>query len=107
MGPRFAQCPLTIQLLLQPAQGLFHRLTFFQSDFRQFEFTPLSNASHPSPEAGTKTLRVYATCAHHSRRAAACQMRSQCEWLPPASDATAFEWTNATNGASNCWSGAD
>ena len=29
MGPRFTQCPLAIQLLLQPAQGLFHRLTLF------------------------------------------------------------------------------
>jgi hypothetical protein len=33
MGPRFTQSSLAIQLLFQPAQGLFHRLTFFQSDF--------------------------------------------------------------------------
>jgi hypothetical protein len=33
MGPRFTQRPLAVQLLFQPAQGLFHRLTFFQSDF--------------------------------------------------------------------------
>jgi hypothetical protein len=31
--PRFPQRALAIQLLLHPAQGLFHRLTFFQSDF--------------------------------------------------------------------------
>lgn len=29
MGPRLTQSPLAIQLFLQPAQGLFHRLTFF------------------------------------------------------------------------------
>jgi hypothetical protein len=29
MSPRFAQRPFAIQLLLQPTQGFFHRLTFF------------------------------------------------------------------------------
>jgi len=81
MSPRFAQCPLAIQLLLQPPQGLLHGLTFFQSDFRQSRFTPLSYASHPEViRLGMKTLSVLQFDAHHSRHATACQIHSQ-SWL--------------------------
>jgi len=74
MSPCFPQCALAVQLLFQPPQCLLHRLTFFQSDFRQFRFTPLSYAFHPEViRQGMKTLSVQQCDAHHSRHATACQ----------------------------------
>lgn len=40
---RFPQRALAVEFLLQPPQGLLHRLTFFQSYFRHVCLTPLSN----------------------------------------------------------------
>jgi len=104
MSPRFTQRPFAIQLLFQPSQRFFHGLTFFQSDFRQSRFTPLSNASHPRHKWGTRTLSVPITGAHHSRPAAGCQTRSHRGGTASTAPVVLFEEIRATKGASNCWS---
>ena len=91
MSPCFPQCALAVQLLFQPPQCLLHRLTFFQSDFRQFRFTPLSYAFHPEViRQGMKTLSVQQCVAHHSRHATACQtFRSRVQFGPTGQAGTA------------------